>query len=146
MTTKLWLVAHDLTDLSNAAAAEAASMAAASDGRLMMLHVYPQPERAPFERDGAETFALEEEKRSTLRHIADKVRTQYPGLAVDVEVLPGDPKTRILEEAERCGASHVVVGTHDRKGIARLVLGSVAEAVVHQANVPVIVVKGALLH
>ncbi len=146
MTTQLWLVAHDLTDLSNAAAAEAAELASNCGGRLLMLHVHPREERAPFERDGKETFAVEEEKRVMLRTIAHRICAQHPGLSVDVEVLPGDPQARILEEAERQSAGHIVVGTHDRKGIKRLVLGSVAEAVVHRATVPVVVVKAPILH
>lgn len=143
MTPPLWLVAHDLTSLSHAAATEGARLANADGGRLRLLHVYPEQLRAPNERDGKETFALEEEKREMLRVAVLALQARHPKLPIEVEVLPGDPRKRILEEAERLCASHIVVGTHDRKGLARLVLGSVAEAVVHQAHVPVLVVKGA---
>ncbi|MDP2341866.1 MAG: universal stress protein [Deltaproteobacteria bacterium] len=146
MTLPLWLVPHDLSDVSNAAAAEAARMATASGGRLFLLNVHPREERAPFERDGKETWAIEEEKRAMLRMVSDRLRAAHPGLQVDVEVLPGDPQARILEEADRLGATHIVVGTHDRKGLERLVLGSVAEAVVHRASIPVVVVKAPALH
>lgn len=143
MTTPLWLVAHDLTSLSNLAASEGARLASADGGRLQVLHVYPAPLRAPNERDGKETAGVEEEKRELLRFVALALRAQHPALTIDIEVLPGDPRTRILEEAERLGASHIVVGTHDRKGLARFMLGSVAESVVHRARVPVLVVKAA---
>lgn len=142
MTTPLWLVAHDLTSLSHAAATEGARLATADGGRLRLLHVYSEQLRAPNERDGKETFALEEEKREMLRVAALSLQARHPSLEIEVEVLPGDPSKRIIAEAERLNASHIVVGTHDRKGLARLVLGSVAETVVHQAHVPVLVVKG----
>lgn len=141
-STDLWLVAHDLTVLGDAAAAEAARLAAACGGRVFLLTVYPQELRAPFERDGKATFDLEEEKRAMLRGVADKLREKHPGLKIDLEVLAGEPKTRVLEEATRMDATTVVVGTHDRRGLARIVLGSVAESIVHQAHVPVLVVKG----
>ncbi len=136
MTT--WLVAHDLTDLGNAAAAEAAALAHPTGGRLYLLHVYPETIR-----DGSATFNHEEEQRKVMRAVAEKLKASHPGLHIDIEVLEGDPKTRILEEADRLDAHMVVVGTHDRKGLARLMLGSVAETIVHKAKVPVLVVKSA---
>lgn len=137
MSAPLWLVAHDLTALSNNAAAEAGRMAAASGGRLMLLHVYP-----PALRDIDERDALEDEERAMLRSVADRLRGNHPDLRIDLEVIEGDATTRIGEEAERNDAHYVVVGTHDRRGLARLVLGSVAEAVVRESRVPVMVVKG----
>jgi universal stress protein A len=99
--------------------------------------------RAPYERDGSATFTLEEEQRKVMRAAAEKLKASHPGLHIDIEVLEGDPKTRILEEADRLDAHMVVVGTHDRKGLSRLMLGSVAETIVHKAKVPVLVVKSA---
>lgn len=138
----LWLVAHDLGALGDAAAKSAAALAH-ENGRLLLLHIKPVPLREPWDRDGKHTFAVEEEQRQMLRKVATTLQQEHPGLAVDVEVLAGDPVARIVEEAGRTGASFIVVGTHDRRGVSRLVLGSVAEAVVHQAGVPVLVVKGA---
>lgn len=46
----------------------------------------------------------------------------------------------ILSEARRWGADLIVVGSHGRGGVRRLVLGSVAERVVHRSAVPVLVV------
>ncbi len=142
LTPKLWLVAHDLGPLGEAAAKSAAALAHES-GKLLLLHITPVPLREPWDRDGKQTFAIEEEQRQMLRTAAATLQQAHPGLVVDVEVLAGEPVARIVEEAGRTGASFIVVGTHDRRGVTRLVLGSVAEAVVHQAAVPVLVVKGA---
>jgi nucleotide-binding universal stress UspA family protein len=139
----VWLVAHDLTVLGDQAAKEAARLAAPAGAKVALLHVHGVPNRNPYERTGTETFAFDEEIRRRLRGLGDQLIAGNPGLRVDVEVLAGNPRERILEEAERLDATHIVVGTHDRKGLARLVLGSVAESVVHAARVPVLVVRNA---
>jgi nucleotide-binding universal stress UspA family protein len=54
-------------------------------------------------------------------------------------ILPGGPATTLVEVAE--GADLVVVGSHGRSGFSRLVLGSVAMAVVNHATCPVVVVR-----
>jgi nucleotide-binding universal stress UspA family protein len=48
---------------------------------------------------------------------------------------------RILEQAREWHADIIVMGTHGRRGFRHLVLGSDAEAVVHDAPVPVLLVK-----
>jgi nucleotide-binding universal stress UspA family protein len=48
----------------------------------------------------------------------------------------------IANEARRWKADLIVMGTHGRIGIARLVLGSVAEGVLHSAPVPVLLIRG----
>ena len=47
----------------------------------------------------------------------------------------------ILEDARKSGAELIVMGTHGRRGIRHVVLGSDAEAVVRGANVPVLLVR-----
>jgi nucleotide-binding universal stress UspA family protein len=139
----VWLVAHDLTVLGDRAAAEAARLAAPVGAKLVLLHLHEVPNRNPYERTGNETFEMDEEIRKKLGVLADRMIARHPGLRVDIEVLAGNPRERILGEAERLDATHIVVGTHDRKGITRLVLGSVAESIVHAAHIPVMVVRNA---
>ena len=52
----------------------------------------------------------------------------------------------IVREAQRWTAGLIVVGTHGRDGIKRLLLGSVAEAVARAAEVPVLLVHGGGRH
>jgi nucleotide-binding universal stress UspA family protein len=59
------------------------------------------------------------------------------GVAVDFS----DPSTAILRQAEANPVSLVIVGSHSRKGVRRLLLGSVAERVVRLAPCPVLVVR-----
>ncbi len=56
--------------------------------------------------------------------------------------VPGDLGASINEAARQWGADLMVVGTHGRRGVRRLVLGSVAEAVMRQSTMPVLLVRG----
>lgn len=59
----------------------------------------------------------------------------------DVGVLEGNVADAILASAEQEGSSMIVVGTHGHSGLERLVLGSVAAALVERAHIPVTVVR-----
>lgn len=48
----------------------------------------------------------------------------------------------IVDEAKRWPADLIVIGTHGRRGVSHLLLGSVAEKVVHIATVPVLLIRG----
>lgn len=56
-------------------------------------------------------------------------------------VVKGLPSTRINEVAKRVSAASIIMGTHGRKGLSRLVMGSVAGKVVQFSNIPVTVIK-----
>ncbi|ELZ96726.1 UpsA domain-containing protein [Haloferax mucosum ATCC BAA-1512] len=60
---------------------------------------------------------------------------------VETHVLEGSPSREIVEFAERGDCDLIVMGTHGRGGIDRLLLGSVAEKVVRASNVPVLTVR-----
>jgi nucleotide-binding universal stress UspA family protein len=60
---------------------------------------------------------------------------------VETAIIEGSPSTEIVRYAEREGCDLVVMGTHGRGGIDRLLLGSVAEKVVRGSNVPVLTVR-----
>lgn len=52
-----------------------------------------------------------------------------------------DPATELVKFADREAVDAIVLGTHGRSGLAHLLMGSVAESVVRQANCPVVTVK-----
>jgi nucleotide-binding universal stress UspA family protein len=68
-------------------------------------------------------------------------RTAVSGLAVETEVREGDPRTAIVDAADDWQADLIVVGSHGRTGVKRLVMGSVAQAVVAHAHCSVEVVR-----
>ncbi|MFB6160102.1 MAG: universal stress protein [Haloferacaceae archaeon] len=63
------------------------------------------------------------------------------GVDATAEVRTGAPTATILEAVEEFDADEVVMGSHGRAGVSRLVLGSVAEAVARRASVPVTITR-----
>ncbi len=55
-------------------------------------------------------------------------------------IMEGSAEAQILKVAKEWPADILVVGTHGRKGLARMILGSVAERVIKNSNIPVIVI------
>lgn len=73
----------------------------------------------------------------------EKIAKKRSGIATfgKVTVEPGDARDGILEAAKACAADLIVIGSHGRRGLTRLVLGSVAEDIVRRAPCPVLVVR-----
>lgn len=63
-------------------------------------------------------------------------------LAVRTESAEGEPADAIVRRAGTLGASAIVMGTHGGRGLERLMLGSVAERVLHRAGRPVVTLRG----
>jgi len=66
---------------------------------------------------------------------------QRKGIKAESLCTPGDPVEIILRQAAEWQADVIVVGTQGRTGLSRLVLGSVAEAVLGRAGGPVLIVR-----
>lgn len=64
------------------------------------------------------------------------------GLSVHTESAQGEPADSIVRRAAALGASAIVMGTHGGRGVERLMLGSVAEKVLHRAGRPVATLRG----
>jgi nucleotide-binding universal stress UspA family protein len=81
--------------------------------------------------------------RSDAETALQQVRTVAEEADVDVttHVVDGSPSTEIVRFAERESCDLIVMGTHGRGGIDRLLLGSVAEKVVRSSNVPVLTLR-----
>jgi len=63
------------------------------------------------------------------------------GLSVETEVREGDPRTAIVDAADEWQADLIIIGSHGRTGLKRLLMGSVAQAVVAHAHCSVEVVR-----
>ncbi|HEY7790009.1 MAG TPA: universal stress protein [Vicinamibacterales bacterium] len=122
--------------------ASAAAIARYHGAKLTVLHVaggYPVPAGpTPGRRQPARAFWLQR-----LREITADLREAQEGVAVAVR--EGEPVRRILEEASIGRADLIVMGTQGRSGLNRLLLGSVAEAVLRRASCPVLTVPPASL-
>ena len=83
--------------------------------------------------------SAEERARRVLEDVAE--RTAAAGHDVDTDSTVGRPARTIVEYADEGDFDHVVVGSHGRAGISRVLLGSVAETVVRRSSVPVTVAR-----
>jgi nucleotide-binding universal stress UspA family protein len=73
-------------------------------------------------------------------------RARVGNLVIDSIITEGDPAEKILESAAARHVGLIVVGTHGRRGLRRLFVGSVAENVVRRSSVPVIVIRASSRH
>src|SRR5262245_51768943 len=134
------LVASDDSAASQAAAELACALGARLSARVTLLHVVSPPYVAPpdavYAATPEELRALGEAARAVLE--ARVSALARPGLTLDISVHEGAPADTIIAVAARREVDLVVIGTHGRGGIAHLLVGSVAEAVVRHACCPVL--------
>ncbi|WP_435076103.1 universal stress protein [Halococcus sp. AFM35] len=74
-------------------------------------------------------------------HAAASEQAAEEDIALTSEIEVGDPARRIIDYIGDNDVDHVVIGSHDRTDLARILLGSVAERVVRRSPVPVTVVR-----
>jgi len=137
------LCATDFSDASSPAWDFAVRLARAVGARIHLVHVVPF---VPLPIEGAidpQTYErlLEDDRRAAVEQLEALGRRAQPGVPVDPHVEDGPAAPRILEVMERENADLLVVGTHGRRGLDRLLLGSVAEHVVQLARHPVVTVR-----
>jgi nucleotide-binding universal stress UspA family protein len=76
------------------------------------------------------------------KRVMDDIATEFPLLSAKEFIRVGKPAHEILQVANEWAADVIVMGSHGRGGITRVLLGSVAEAVMRHAKCPVLVVRG----
>jgi nucleotide-binding universal stress UspA family protein len=86
---------------------------------------------------------FDEARRAEGRAAVERVKAalERDGIGVDSAVLEGEPAEQVIGYAASHGADLIVLGSHGRTGLGRLLLGSVSEKVIGQAACPVMVVK-----
>ncbi len=86
---------------------------------------------------------LDEELEQSVRQELEALKNEWlaEGLTVESLVEIGNPADVILEQAEKRDVNLIIMGSHGKKGMSRLILGSVAEAVLRKAGCPVLIVK-----
>lgn len=83
--------------------------------------------------------ADEEAAADYLQAVAGRLRSQ--GINVEVEHHEGQPSSTIVERAQQLGVSLILMTTHGRSGLGRVVFGSVADSVLRHATCPVLLVR-----
>ncbi len=138
------LVASDFGSSSTRAVHFAAELATRFTARLTVLHVVPNPlpvyaVDSPMVGElgtrGAREHAAKQELDAFLVTLAERAPL------CEGVIRFGEAAHEIVAHAEETSCSLIVVGTHGRRNIARLLLGSVAERVVRSSPVPVLTVR-----
>jgi nucleotide-binding universal stress UspA family protein len=143
------LVPVDFSPHSAEALVFAARLGECLDAPLRVLHVAHDPESAP-------GYYLQSKRKKHLKRISEaaaemmedflnRVRKENPELGrlqnLEPLLVEGLPVNRILEVADKIGASQIVVGSQGRTGLPHLLLGSKAERVAQLSPLPVTIVK-----
>lgn len=132
------LVATDFSEPSHAALRLATALARDAGATLLICHVMP-PEFV-FGADEMDAVAVPFENPG-VRQMLVETRPDDPQVACEHHLLVGNPADEIVRFAEDQEAGLIVLGSHGRTGAARLLMGSVAEAIVRKATCPVLTIK-----
>ncbi len=124
----------DFSSYSNQAYFHAVALAEVHGASLTILYVYV-PGAVP------RLHGTEEEERRHWREQLEQVRPANPGIPVHHVFLDGDPASEIVRYAVDAGIDLIVMGTHGRTGLERLLVGSVTERVMREAHCSVLAVK-----
>jgi nucleotide-binding universal stress UspA family protein len=115
----------------------ACSLARDFGARLIVLHVDPPPVC-----HGERVARRQEDYTETLWEEMHRVAPDQPKVSAEYQLLGGDVAAEILRTAREKDCDLIVMGTHGRTGLRRLLMGSVAERVMRQAPCPVVTVNG----
>ena len=125
----------DFSSYSNQAYFHAIALAESHNASLTILFVHAPSQGTPDPGFGTPADV------AYWRDQLEQIRPTNPDIAVNHVFLQGDPATRIISYAAEAGSDLIVMGTHGRTGLERLLLGSVAEKVMRDAPCSVLVVK-----
>ncbi|RNA65056.1 universal stress protein [Prosthecochloris sp. ZM_2] len=108
------------------------------------LHLLNVVEPRPMAVDMSLSYVpLEEDLEKAAREDLDAIVKEEAahGLEVTSDVEIGTPSEIILDKAEELDVNLIILGSHGKTGLSRLLMGSVAESVVRRAMCPVLIVK-----
>ncbi|NBW96122.1 MAG: universal stress protein [Planctomycetia bacterium] len=138
MVQKIILFPTDFSHASDAALPHAEALARQATARLLIVHV----EEPPLAYGGGELYyGLPEPSSERILKMLEDVKPSDPRVPFAHRLTMGDPAGEIVRIAAEEGAEMIVLGTHGRTGMTRLLMGSVAEAIVRRAPCPVLVYR-----
>jgi len=129
----------DFSVSSEAALEVATAVAQRSGARLVITHV--KNDDAPTRASTDSISIPSDVDETSLTRMLDEIHPTDANVEHKHVLLSGDPAEEILRLAERERADLIVMSTHGRTGLSRMLLGSVAESVVRRARCPVLTLK-----
>lgn len=116
------------------------------DAVLTILHVVSTTDYSRHIGNMGNTIAKDEwiePRRKTAKKILSRARNVAisKGIEADTVIEYGNPSTDIVVYTQKKSFDHIIIGSHNRTGISRMVLGSISEAVARRSSVPVTIVS-----
>ena len=137
------LVSLDISESTDKVVAEAAQLAKAMSAKLYLMHVAePEPDFIGY-GVGPQTVrdSVSEELHKEHAHIQELAESlRLKGLDAKGILIQGSTVEAILQQAEKLDAQMIVMGSHGRGAIYKMLVGSVSEGVLHGSKCPVLVV------
>jgi nucleotide-binding universal stress UspA family protein len=131
------LAPTDFSDASQQGIEAATTLALELDADLTLVHVYDLPSYASLAGEEV-TSAFDAQARRDMGDLLTRVRVRCP--RAEGLVRQGATWQGILDAGKERGADLIVLSTHGRRGISRVLIGSIAEKIVRLAEVPVVTV------
>jgi nucleotide-binding universal stress UspA family protein len=140
------LVPVDGSATSARGLAEAIALAKIVSGRIRLVHIVNELIVAPAYPAGMQADQVIDSMRAHGKTVVQDSEKQVRAAGLEpesvmIESVGGAAGDIIVEQAAKWGAELIVLGTHGRRGLRRMVLGSDAEHVVRQSSVPVLLVR-----
>jgi nucleotide-binding universal stress UspA family protein len=145
LTLQRILVAVDFTETSDKAFDFALELAAKFDARVIAVHSFEIPVIGFPDGALVATADIASRIQEAAKQGLDAAvgqRQGRGGVKIEAVLREGAPHEEIRAVAEESNADLIVIGTHGRKGIARALLGSVAENVIRTVKTPVLTIHG----
>jgi nucleotide-binding universal stress UspA family protein len=143
MMTMRMLVAVDLSPASEALVEYAVRLADQTGAELTVVHVYTATDVAEAQQRGVYVDRFVESVRGDVAYLLTRAGADLQ--RVRIAIAMGQPVDEILSAAGAPGVDLIVMGTHGRTGLDRLLVGSVAEGVLRRAPCPVVVMPYGVL-
>jgi nucleotide-binding universal stress UspA family protein len=137
MNAKKVLFPTDFSRASDAALPFATSLAKDSNAQLLIVHV----QEPPLAYGGELYYGAPEPNTDELIKLLHDVKPVDPSVLVEYRLLTGHPIDAVVRLAEDEGVDLIVLGSHGRTGVSRVLMGSVAEEIVRKAPCPVLICK-----
>ncbi len=139
------LVATDGSRFAAAAASEAIGIAAKNKSKLIVLAVVPSESMQPMDivhsQMPRDVIAEKELNEAEQNARAVKETARKAGVAVEAFIMGGKPSDAIIQTAKEKNVDVIILGSHGKTGLDKLLMGSVAERVIILASCAVLVVK-----
>jgi nucleotide-binding universal stress UspA family protein len=145
------LVPIDGSDTANQGLSEAIKLAKALGSRIRLIHITNELDGVPSDLHGFDIRSIAPRLRHDAEAILARAQEQVRAEAIEVdtrvvEAWGGQAGDEVVQHAKEWPADLIVCGTHGRRGIRRIVMGSDAEFTLRHSPAPVLLVRSQTAH